>query len=377
MKHIFPIMLLSLFLATGPPSAACGAVASDDDETRLWQLSEVEETALDSSGCLYRNTEIEAYLDVVVRKLLPPERLGAMPIRVNIIRNPRFNAFSFANGRIYIHSGMLAAMENEAQLAALLGHESSHVLGRHMLKELRDAKSTTAFSATLGALTGNVILPIGQLGALAAISGYSRELETEADTEGLRMMVAAGYDPGEAPKLFVILRNEVREEQVKEPYFFGSHPQLQERIDHYERLLHSVYAGKHGGTTNAGPFLRTISPLLLDNADSKLKAGRFEAARKAIERYLAAMGDNARAYLLLGETYRQGGIKEEFVKARECYLKSALLDPSLPDPHRFLGLMAFKQNDREQAKASLERYLILSPQAPDRAYIEEMLKSLR
>ncbi len=378
MKRLFPAMLVFVVLFGGLPISLHGASGSaypvDDEEKRLWLRSEEEEKKLDSSGALYRNGEVEAYLAAVVRILVPAGQLEKVPVRVSIIRNLSFNAFTFANGRIYIHSGMLAAMENEAQLAALLGHEISHSLDRHMLKEIRSAKNKLAFSAALGALTGNVILPIGQLGALAAISGYSRDLETEADTEGLRMMVQAGYEPTEAPKLFLLLQQEVQEEKIKEPFVFGSHPKLQARIDSYDNLLKTEYAGKRGRMTNADPFLRGIRPLLLDSAGMELKAGRIERARRETERYLAVAGDDARAYFLLGETYRQSDKKEDPAKAREFYLKAAALDPGYPDPYRSLGLVAYKEHNREQARKAFERYLELSPNAPDRGHVEEMLK---
>lgn len=378
MKRIFLIMLLmAVYSGTVTPSHAREDLPLEDDENRLWLRAEEEEKSLDTSGLIYRDKKLDAYIDVVVRKLIPPELLARVPISVTVIKNPYYNAFTFPNGRIYLHSGILAAMENEAQLATLLGHESSHAIGRHMLKEMRDAKDKTAFSATLGALTGNVILPFSNLGALAAISGYSRELETEADMEGLRLLVQAGYDPAEAPKLFAILQKDARDETQKESFFFSSHPKLQERLDNYNKLLKSKYAEKQGGVTNAGTFLQAVSPLLLDNAELGLRAGRIAIARQCVERYLAVAGDNARAYLILGETYRQSGQKEDIAKAKEYYLKAATLDPSYPDPHHFLGLVAYKLNDRELARKSLERYLVLFPQAPDRGYIEEMLKSLR
>jgi tetratricopeptide (TPR) repeat protein len=123
--------------------------------------------------------------------------------------------------------------------------------------------------------------------------------------------------------------------------------------------------------------MSTFGPLLLDSAEMDLKAGRFERARDCLRRYLAANGDSARAYFILGETCRQDHKKADIAKAREYYLKSSLLDPAYADPHRALGLLAYKQNDREQARKSLERYLALSATAPDRRYIEEMLQSIR
>lgn len=368
------VLLAGCSAATLPP-AGIGFVP-DEDEKRLWQVAREEEKNLDGSGLIYQNAELDGYLDSVVKKLVSSETLKVLPLKVSVIRNPYLNAFTFPNGRIYIHEGMLVRMQNEAQLATLIAHELSHATCRHLVREFRNVKSTTTLYATLSSLTGNLLLPIGELTALSAIRGHSRDMETEADTEGLRLLIAAGYDPFEAPKVFTILLNEVQEEKIEEPFFFGSHPRLQERIDNYQTLLKAVTVETAARTTNSSNYLRMISPLLLDNAGLDLKRGRFEAARQAVERFLAVRGDDARAYYLLGETWRQGGNREWLGKARECYLKAAALDPTYPDPHRSAGLVSYKLKERESAKASLQRYLALSPNASDKGYIEEMIKSL-
>jgi len=370
------LMLCGPTLPVDPPGNGT-AWAAEDDERRLVLRAAEEEKNLESSRLIYRNPDIERYLDAVVRRLVPADRLAAAPIRVGIIRNRSCNAFIFPNGRAYIHTGMLASMENEAQLATILAHESIHALNRHMLREMRNTKEKTAWFATLGVMTGNVLLPLGQLGVLAAISGYSRDLEEEADREGLRLLVQAGYDPRESLKIFAILQREAASEEKMEPFFFASHPKLQARSENYERLLQSDFAGKTGGMVNADGYLKALALLLLDNAEMMLKAGRFEQARTSLDRYHAGSGESARAEYLLGETWRQEGKPADTEKAQEHYRKATTLDPAYADPHRALGLLAYKQKDREQARSYLERYLALAKAASDRRYIEELLKAMQ
>lgn len=380
MKQLFSAILLAILLSADLPFPVADnglAWAEDPEEQRLWNRAAEEEKRFETSGQLYRNTAMEHYLESVISKLVPSDTPGYLPIKVGIIKNRSCNAFILPNGRIYIHSGMLAAMENEAQLATILGHEVVHALNRHMLKEIRDAREKTAISSFMGALTGNVLLPLGQLGALASIKGYSRDMEAEADHEGLRLLIRAKYDPDEAVKVFTTLRKEADVEEKKEPFFFSSHPKLQARIDSYENLLKSEFTGNSGGVTNGNSYLKTFGPLLLDSAEMDLKAGRFDRAQSRLKRYLTINGNSARAYLLLGESQRHGMKQSDLAAARESYLKSAALDPAYPDPHRLLGLLAYKQNDMEQALKSLERYLELAANAPDRLYIEEMLKNIR
>src|SRR5947207_1687552 len=181
------------------PLTGAGA-ALEDDEQRLWRRSEEEQRALDNSGLVYRNEDLETYLNQVTHRLQPAEVYARIPFRVRVLANPRLNAFAFPNGVVYVHTGLLARLDNEAQLAVLLGHEMTHATHRHAVKESRETKNKRAWLAsiqtTLGGVPGigGLAGVLGEIGATAAVTGYSRDLEREADVEGLRHGVAAGYD---------------------------------------------------------------------------------------------------------------------------------------------------------------------------------------
>ncbi len=353
----------------------------EDDELRLWLRSEEEQKVINESGLIYKDEELEAYLNEIVQKLQPLEVFEHIPFKINIIRNPYLNAFSFPNGPIYVHTGMLARMNNEAQLATLLAHEMTHCTHRHVIKEFRDLKNKTAFLATfqvalsgLGAY-GDIATLLGAVGTMAAVTGYSRELEEEADVEGLKSMVKAGYDPEESPKLFEYLKEELEEDKKrKEPFIFGSHPRLQERIESYQNLLKTKYRGQKGGSKNSDIFLKKIHMVILDNARLDLKTGRFKIAQKGIEKYLAIKPDDAKAYCILGEVFRQRGEEGDTEKAKENYKKAISIDSTYSYPYKGIGLIHYKQGEIFLAKESLEQYLSLLPQAFDRAYIEGYIK---
>jgi len=354
--------------------------ALEADEQRLWRRSEEEQRALEQSGLLYRNAELESYLDQVARRLQPAEVFERIPFRVRVISNPRLNAFAFPNGVIYIHTGLLARLDNEAQLAVLLGHEMTHATHRHAVKEFRETKNKRAWLAsvqtTLGGVPGigGLAGVLGEIGATAAVTGYSRDLEREADVEGLRHGVAAGYDPAEAPKLFHVLEREVQQEKVQAPLFYATHPRLRERIETVEDMVRVDYRTSRGGLTNTALFRRKTSQVVLDNAWMDLKAGRFDAAQHGAEKYVALTSNDARGYYLLGEVLRQKGERTVVEQAIAHYQRAIAADRGYPDPHRGLGLLHFKLAQKPQAKRALETYLSLAPQASDRAYIEDYIK---
>src|SRR3990170_3267566 len=136
--------------------------------------------------------------------------------------DPTLNAFAMPNGHVYVHTGLLARLDDEAQLAMILGHEMTHVTHRHALKFNRDATNKQILYTIL-----SVAASIGV--ALAAINGYGRDLEREADAEGMKRLVRAGYDPKEAAKVFELLRSEGKDRGTLETFFFGSHPRSEER----------------------------------------------------------------------------------------------------------------------------------------------------
>jgi predicted Zn-dependent protease len=373
------LFLLSWLILSGCVTTNLPPIKQDfvleDDEKRLWLRFEELEKKIQTSGLIYHDEGLEVYLNDIVQKLQPPEALQHTPFRVSILKYHLPNAFSFPTGLLLINTGVLSRMENEAQLATVLSHEMIHTMHRHALKKFRDTKNKTSFSAVLTYGTGGVGGVIGALGALTTAMSYSKELETEADTEGIKLMVRAGYDLGEAPKFYLHMKKEYEEEKIKEEHFFGTHPRFQERVENYESFLRTQYKDKTGGIQNSEIFLEKTHQVILDNASLDLRAGRFKMAERGVEKYLTMKSNDPKAYCLLGEIHRQKAEKGDLEKAREHYQKAISIDGSYPDAHKGMGLIHYKQGEKGQAQKCLEQYLSLSPQAMDRAYIEEYIKN--
>ncbi|HWP35842.1 MAG TPA: tetratricopeptide repeat protein [Thermodesulfobacteriota bacterium] len=363
---------------TALPPVTAPAFRFEEDEQRLWRRAEEEQARLERSGLVHDDAALEGYLNEVARRLLPPAARDVLPVQVRVVRNPYLNAFAFPTGRVYVHSGILARMESEAELAALLAHELTHATHRHAVRQFRGIKNATAVLASIqvslvpfGAL-GDLAGLLGAIGAVAAVTGYSRELETEADTEGFRLLLAAGYDPAAAPALFQHLREELDEDRIREPFFFGTHPRLAERIENFHTLL-AAAGGPRGGLRNEEAFLARTARLVLDNARLDLRAGRFSRAERGVRKYLRLAPADPEGPYALGEVFRQRGGAGDAERAQQAYRGVLALDPGHAGAHRGLGLVLLKQGDRAGARGFLERYLALAPQAPDRAYIEAYL----
>src|SRR5439155_16058481 len=337
----------------------------EDDEQRLWKTVLEEEKRLDRSGAIYDAPVITAYLKEVIQKLVP-EAMKSSPltIQVKIVKNPLLNAFAFPNGIIYVHTGILARMENEAQLATLLGHELTHATHRHTIQELRGSRRSSAALATLQMVAlpfgvfGAAVTALGAVGYVAAVTGYSRGREAEADQEGLALMVAAGYSPQEAPKLFEHLKRDLEERKVNEPFFFGTHPRLTERVESYSELLAERYAGRTGELGEERYQARML-PLFVENARTDLAIGRFGLAQQTLERVLRWKATDARALYYLGEVFRQRDEPGDRDRVEPTYRKAIEADATYADPHRAIGTLYVKRGQTREAGAELQRYLEL------------------
>ncbi len=374
MKNIALIIAVCCLVAgcaTSRPIPVCQTLTASEEEQMLWRRAQEEQDVIDGSGLLYQDTEIENYLNQIAEKLQTNSISPDISFQIKVIKDPKLNAFALPNGVIYIHTGILARMENEAQLAALLAHEMTHCTHRHSLKTLRNIKDRTqAKSATVRELAQL----LGITGSIASINGYTRELETEADRVGLDLAVKANYDPNEVLKLFELLKQENEIEGVEEPYFLGTHPKVQQRIENVNRWLAENNQGKITGSKNTIKFQSRMSRLMLENARLDLRQGKFFIAQSTVKKYLSVNPDDAQAYFLLGEIFRQRGWKNDSVAAINNYEKSISLNPSFAESHKAMGLIHYKDGEKRRAKKYFESCLLLSPNTADKAYIQGYLK---
>jgi len=250
------------------------------------------------------------------------------------------------------------------------------------------AKPGDDIGAAVLSQTANAVLGLGlQLATIAAISGYSRDLEREADTGGMEKMVAAGYDVREAPRVFAILQKEAKDGGSLETFFFGNHPKLQDRIDTANELLRATYAGAlqtHTLTRDTEEFQLRMRTVVRDNAYEELRAGRFAFAQSQLDQVLKITPKDPLAHLYYGDLYRLRAQRVRAVADRDMLARKALgeyelaahLDPALPDPYRQLGFLYYQQKDNTRAKEAFGKYLALKPDAPDAKRVREYMVEL-
>lgn len=333
-------------------------------EDRLWYEAKGFDDTIERSGQLYDERRATAYLQGVMDRLYP-EFKGK--IQVRIYDSTQLNAFALPNGSIYFNIGLLSRIENEAQLAAVLGHEGAHFVERHSFRQRVSAKNAAAF-----AVSG---IPFSSLAAISSISGFSRDLEREADLKGYERLVKSGYDPHEAHKVFQRLADEVKALGTEDPYFFSSHPKLVERIETYKEL---AAAHRGGGRSGAEEYNRVVQPIRLETLRKDVGQDRFKSVILVMEdnnlrRYYPAAG-----YYYLGEAYLRRDGKGDPQKALQAFQTAEKLSPNYAPTYKSLGMHHMKAGHKSQALQYFNKYLSLAPSgAPDRAYVQQYISSLR
>lgn len=398
-----------------PPISSQGrAFAPLRDEAALWEQSRAEEQKLLGDVKLYGDPGLEAYLDEVVGRLNPPAMASnpAVHYRVRVIEDPTLNAFAYPHGSIYVHTGLLARMEDEDELATVLGHEMTHVEYRHMLRYQRSAHNK-AVGLSVAAITAGVILAVAEgdaadhghwataealdvfghlmmdlglaLAFQASVSGYGRGLEEEADLGGFGKLAAAGYDLHEAPKVYQALLEDQGDTRKAEAFFFGSHPRLSERIEVTKR-----YVAQHPGTGTAADraeredaFARHIRPVVRDDARLNIDMGRLTLAEAELKKAREWMPEDPETHFLKGRlrlAQAAGRSPEEARglrrEAEDSFRKAIELDPGRPAPHRELGLLLREREDLRGACVQLRRYQKLAPDAEDLEQVEDAVAAL-
>jgi predicted Zn-dependent protease len=344
-------------------------VRLESDEQRIWYDANRFDRQLANSRAVYDDPALQAYLQSVTDRLFPE---FADTLRIYPFRGFQPNAFVLPNGSIYFDVGLLTRLDNEAQLAAIIGHEGAHFMERHSLKSLRVAKQNMNAAIVFQTVTGVPV--VGQALAYSSMMGYSRDFEREADLLGYERMASAGYDVREAMRPFERLASEAAALNYSVPIFFSSHPRMSERVASFRSLSLDAPAG---GERNGADYLARTRRAAGDTLEAYLERREPEVVVFLLERegLLQRFPESFQYYL--AEAYRLRGQPGDDVRAEQAYRATLDTCPEHAPTYRAMGLLRMREGQRTAACDYLTRYLELAPDAPDRAYVELYLSRLR
>ncbi len=241
---------------------------------------------LKSFGGAYEDPRLASYVTNIGLGLAKQTEYQQYPYRFTILNTQIVNAFALPGGYVYITRGLLALASSEAELAGVLSHELAHVTARHGA-ERRTAQQVAQLGLLLGAVglraagLPSELMQVGQTVALAAIKGYSREHEFEADTLGIRYMSRAGYNADAMASFLGSLREHSKVEarvlglppgKVDEFNIMSTHPRTVERVRQAQR---AASQGGGRGRWASDQYLNRIDGMMFgDDPEQGVVRGR-------------------------------------------------------------------------------------------------------
>jgi len=341
------------------------------DEGGLWAIMDREEMRLRRSPFALRDAALQAYIQGIACRLSGDH---CPDVRVHLVRTPHFNASMAPNGMMQVWTGLMLRVDNEAQLAAVLGHEIGHYLERHSVERLRDAKARAGFASFIGLF--GVVGAVGQLGLVAGMYAYGRDHERDADRIGAVLMQRAGYDVAEASRIWENLQLEVRarpEGEQNNP-LFATHPAPEERIEALGKLAADMPGGDKGETA----WRERVRPFMREWLAEEVKRGQHEESLALLARKLAGTTPARPDYLYArAEVYRLRAKDNDLDAALADYRAAAMLEDAPAEVHRGMGYVYRIRDQAAPARASFQRYLELAPQAPDSLMIKRYMEDLK
>jgi predicted Zn-dependent protease len=345
------------------------------DEGGLWGMSDRAEAQARASGQIERDPALNEYVRGVACRVAA-RYCG--DVRVYVMNRPFFNASMAPNGYMEVWSGLLLRADDEAQLAFVLGHETTHYAEQHSIEMMRTVRgrATAAMILSVGAsaagagYAGDLIY----LGTLASVFGYSREKETEADMAGFDHAAAAGYDVGAGAAIWTSLIAETRasdnpdvRRRETRGSIFATHPVSTERV---QALQARATAHGAGGETFRERYRAAIRPHLDPWLRAELRRRDFGQTMHILDRLAAHGEDLGVVEYYRGEVNRIRRGTGDRDRAKTHYL-AAIAQPDAPAAAwRELGEMAARDGNNVEAAQLFATYLERAPNAEDRALVE-------
>ncbi len=221
---------------------------------------------------LVESLELQAYVTRVGYKLiprymkeLPGDYPGKMTYRFYVVADDSFNAFALPDGSVFVHTGLLKALKNEAQLAAVIGHEIAHVTHEHSRRQMETNEKMAWLNLAVGvagaAAGSDWVSLAGQFGLGVLSNKFGRGLEDQADRVGLFYMYEAGYDPREAPKVWRQLSKTIKSDAVSN-FLYSDHSSAVARLRNLNReIAYSYYDTAFSQTiTGEDKYIKAVGP---------------------------------------------------------------------------------------------------------------------
>lgn len=215
-----------------------------------------------------QDRRLNTYIDGVGKKMAARTHRPHMPYSFRVVNATYINAYTFPGGSVAATRGILLKLDNEAQLAGLLGHELGHVNARHCAEQMSKGQLTQAIvgglsvlAGTQGAGYGELASQLGSISAGALLASYSRDNEREADALGMGYMVDNGYGSNGFVGLMEMLNSLSKHKANAAELLFATHPMSDERYQTAVTAARTTYQSAHKKPLYRERYMDNISGL--------------------------------------------------------------------------------------------------------------------
>lgn len=341
------------------------------------QLDEAERTLRDAPGLL-RDAKLIDFVRGILCRTVGDDRCRS--VRIYIVQNNEMNASMAPNGMMMVHTGLLARMHSEAELAAILGHEFAHFELRHTLRKFRVNRTGSDIAAWIGLAGAATNTSVGSLqtGIVSNLSSFSRAQETEADMLSVKYVRSSSYRL-RASKVWQrsidelnALRQERGMRKVRRvaPGPTDSHPTDLQRIAYHSKLEQEVGDAGKDGIESYRSATASMLPALFN---SLIKSNEFGGVEYVIASRGEAMGWDGPTLCARAELYRLRANPRDIVTARQFFQQAIAYPDAPPETWRGLGLTALRLGELTTGTSALSEYLKRAPNANDAASIKLLL----
>lgn len=325
-------------------------------------------------GLYYIDPALQSYVARVGQKLAAVSDKPNLPYEFVVLNSSVPNAWALPGGKIAINRGLLVQLNDEAELAAVLGHEIVHAAARHGAAQMSKGMLVNIGTQIVNvASQSNGYGQLAQLGGAMAMASYGRQDELESDHYGMKYMVKAGYDPRAAIDL---QKTFVKLSEGRQPDFvsglFASHPPSQERVN-----ANKAHAAKlnASGVRNKAAYQRMIAQLKRDEAAYKtekdavkaLKAKDFNKALQLSNKAIGIQPRESSFYEL--KAFALHHLKQN--QASEAALSKAIsVNPQYFKPRLMRGLLRDKMGNKVGARQDIAASYKILPTKAAKLYLQ-------
>jgi beta-barrel assembly-enhancing protease len=346
-------------------------------KSQIMLVSEDQEIQIDRQYSPYQfsadygavqDKALNDYVDRTGKNMAALTHRTHMPYSFRVVNANYVNAYAFPGGSIACTRGILLSLDNEAELAALLGHELGHVNARHTAEQMSKGMLTQAVVGGLaaavgsqGAFYGNIASQLGQIGAGALLASYSRDNERQADSLGMEYMVQSGYSARGMVGLMDMLRSMGKHQPGTIELMFATHPMSEERYQtavqtaetKYKAAdINPVYRERYMDHT-AGLRARKTAIEEMQKGEEQLGKQKFAAADTHLRKALKLAPNDYTALVMMSKSQL---LQKKWVVGRQYAEMAQQTYPQEAQAYHLSGFAKIRLKEYDGALEEFSRY---------------------